>query len=153
MSNKVSIRCLWIATVAILLLAALQALSGNWIVYFYFWPGGAFYGSSLVRLVLWLAKYHITTGFIVGGLSIIVLVFAFISKSGLWVRIFAAAGLIMVGLAASGGIGFVTSGFQDRMSLGRMADAFVGVFAAYFFQLFFMKVQPSFPWWRRPGED
>ena len=134
---------LWLATLGTLLLAAVQALSGHWIIFFLFWPGGPDYGLGFTHAMASLASYHRAAGFVVGGFSLVTLFFAFASKSNRWVRILAIVGVIMTALAASGGYLYYTSGYQDRMALGQMADAFVGVFAAYFFQLFFMKGDPA----------
>jgi hypothetical protein len=153
MLNKVYRWGLWISTIIIVLLAALQALSGHWIIYFFLWAGGPDYGNAFVRAMASLASYHRMAGFTVGALSIVVLFFAFASKPNRWVRIFAVLGFIMTALAASGGILYVTSGFGDRMALGRMADAFVGVFGAYFIQLFFMNGIPRIPWRNRLKEN
>jgi uncharacterized membrane protein len=148
MLKKFSTWGLWVSTIIIVLLAALQALSGHWVIYFFLWPGGPSYGSAFVQAMVSLASYHRMAGFTVGALSIVVLFFAFASKPSIYVRIFAVVGFIMVALAASGGILYVTSGLQDRMGLGRMADAFVGVLGAYLIQLFFMNRTPAFPWTR-----
>jgi len=80
----------------------------------------------------------------VGGLSVVILFFAFFSKSNLLVRIFAVVGFGVVVVAVMGGFIYVTSGLQDRLSLGQMADALAGVFAAYFIQLIFMFKTPGF---------
>ena len=139
---------MWIATIAVTLLAALQALSGHWVIFFLLWPGGPNYGSAFAQAMVTLGSYHRIAGFIVGGFSIVILFFAFFSKSSIYVRIFAVVAFIMTALAASGGFLYVRSGYLDRMSLGQMADAFVGVFGAYLIQFFFMNKTPRFPWSR-----
>ena len=71
----------------------------------------------------------------------VTLIFALLSKPGVLVRVCAIVGLVMAGLATLGGYLYVTSVFKDRWSLGQMADAFVGVFGAYFVQLIFMTIR------------
>ncbi len=137
MSRTVFVRGLWICTIAIVATAAFQALSGHWVAFFLFWPGFPSLENYL-GLLNTLASLHRVFGVITGVLSIATLVFALLSKPGLIVRICAIVGLVMVGLAVLGGYLYVTSVFQDRWSLGQMADAFVGVFGAYFIQLIFM---------------
>lgn len=138
MLQKVCFKGLWVSTIVVLLITALQILSGNWIAFFLLWPGGPHFGQAFVHILTGLPGYHIKAGFAVGAFSVLILFFAFLSKSNIFTRIFAVVGLIIVVLAVSGGFLFVTSSFQDRLSLGQMADASVGVFAAYFLQLIFM---------------
>ena len=137
---------LWVSTILILLTSALQGLSGHWILFFAVWPGGPNPGPAFVQAMTTLTHYHIYAGFATGWLAVFVLVFAFIAKTNKYVRIFAVVGFILTVIAASGGVLYVRSGLQDRWSVGQMADAFVGVFGAYFIQLFFMNKIPRFPW-------
>jgi len=138
---------LWISTLAILAILSVQTLSGNWITYFLILPGGpATLSQSFIEGLVKLAIYHKIMGFIIGGISIFVLIFAFIRRSSIYVRIFAVLGFIITASAGIGGFLFVKSGFQDRFALGQMADSFVGAYAAYFLQLFFMNKTPRFPW-------
>jgi hypothetical protein len=138
---------LWISTLAILVVMSIQALSGNWITYFLILPGApANLSQSFIGALVTLAIYHKLMGFVIGGISILVLIFAFIRRSSIYVRIFAALGFIITVSAGIGGFLFVKSGFQDRFALGQMADSFVGAYAAYFLQLFFMNKSPRFPW-------
>jgi hypothetical protein len=146
MLQNICLRGLWISTLAILLLTALQGLSGHWIIFFLLWPGGPATGHTFIQAMGDLSTYHRIAGFVIGALSILVLFFAFYSRSTIYVRVLAILGLAMTALAASGGILYFNSRFLDRWSLGQMADAFVGVFAAYFIQLFFMNGTPRFPW-------
>ena len=137
MSQKTYVTALWVSTIAILATSAFQALSGHWVSFFLFWPGF----QSLDRYLGFLntlASMHRAIGFATAGLSLVVLLFAVLSKPGMAVRLFAILGLAMVALAAIGGYLYVTSVFKDRWSLGQMADAFVGVFGAYFLQVLFM---------------
>ncbi len=150
MFNRVSQIGLWVSTGITLLIAAIQGLSGNWITFFLFLPGGPKFGSAFNAAMIDLASYHRTAGFIICGLSVITLIFAFSSKQNLLVRIFAVIGLVLTAVAAVGGILYVNSGTTDRLSLGQMADSFVGVFAAYFIQMIFMVKSLKFPW--RPKE-
>jgi hypothetical protein len=143
---------LWISTIIIVLLAALQGLSGHWAVFFNFWGGGPALSSGVARFIVWLGSYHREAGFAVGGLSVVVLVFSFLTKSSIYVRALAVLGFALTVLTAEGGYKYVTSGFQDRWSLGQMADAFVGVFGVYFIQLFFMNKTPRFPWSKQPAK-
>ena len=136
---------LWVSTGAVLVTSAYQALSGHWISFFLFWPGFEFLQKYAAFLDT-LASLHRVLGLVTGLLSIPVLVFAFLSRSKAFVRIFAVVGFVMVIVAALGGYRYVTSAFKDRWSLGQMADAFVGVFGAYFIQLVFMTIGSRFPW-------
>ncbi len=144
MLQKVCLRGLWISTIVILLIAALQGFSGHWIVFFLLWPGGPSFGQTFIQVLIGLSSYHIRAGFAVGVISVFILFFAFFSKSNILVRIFAVVGFVIVVLAVMGGFLYVTSKLQDRLSLGQMADAFVGVFAAYFLQFIFMIKTPGF---------
>jgi hypothetical protein len=138
---------LWTSTLAILVVMSIQALSGNWITYFLILPGApANLSQSFIGALVKLAIYHKLMGFVIGGISILVLIFAFIRRSSIYVRIFAVLGFIITVSAGIGGFLFVKSGFQDRFALGQMADSFVGAYAAYFLQLFFMNKSPRFPW-------
>jgi hypothetical protein len=150
--NRVFIWGLWIATIVALLLSALQGLSGHWIVFFLIWPMQPPFGQAFINAMVKLSSYHRMAGFAVGGLSVLILFFAFASKSSIYTRIFAVVGFAMTVLAAYGGYLYVTSGFQDRWSLGQMADAFIGVFGAYFIQLLFMIKTPGFPWLRSQAD-
>ena len=147
MSNRVYSWGLWICTILVLLLSALQALTGHWVAFFLLWPGGNF-SDAFLRAMVVLGNYHKVEGFAVGILAILILALSFLARSNIYVRVFAVVGFIMTVLAASGGVIYVTSNFQNRFSLGQMADAFVGVFGAYFIQLFFMNRKPTFPWER-----
>jgi hypothetical protein len=142
---------LWVMTILILAAVTAQALSGNWITYFFILPGGpSDLSPAFIQAMANLAVFHKMLGFIIGGFSILVLASAFIHKSSFPVRIFAVLGLMASISAAIGGYLFVHSGFQDRWSLGQMADSFVGVYAAYFIQLFFMNKNGGFPFKRMP---
>jgi hypothetical protein len=149
--QMVTSRGLWIATISILAILSVQGLSGNWITFFLVWPGGpqAGLGLPFALAMAGLAQYHIVMGLTMGVLSIVIVVFAFMHKSSVYVRVFSVLGLVITASAAIGGILYVTSGFQDRWSLGQMADSFVGAYAAYFLQFFFMNRTPRFPWDRR----
>jgi hypothetical protein len=110
-------------------------------------PGGpANLSQSFIDALAKLAIYHKVAGFVVGGISILVLIFAFIRRSSIYVRIFAVLGFIITLIAGIGGFLFVKSGFQDRWALGQMSDSFVGAYAAYFLQVFFMNKTPRFLW-------
>ena len=136
---------LWISTILVLLLAAVQGVSGNWTVFYLLWPGYNA-GDIFLRVVVWLSIFHIKLGFAIGAVSILIIIFAFLSKSNWWVRIFSVVGLGVTFSAAMGGYLFVTTGFEDRLSLGQMADSSIAVLAAYFLMLFFMNKAPSWPW-------
>jgi len=130
---------LWVLTSVILALMTLQSLSGNWITYFLILPGGpANLSQGLIHGLAALAVYHRVVGFVIALTSILLLIFAFIQRSSKYVRLFAVLGFVITSLAAIGGYLFVKSGFQDRWPLGQMTDSFVGAYAAYFLQLFFM---------------
>jgi hypothetical protein len=138
---------LWISTLAILVVMSIQALSGNWITFFLILPGGpANLSQSFIGALVKVAIYHKLMGFMIGGISILILVFTLVRRSSIYVRIFAVLGFIITVIAGIGGFLFVNSGFQDRWALGQMADGFVGAYAAYFLQLFFMNKTPKFPW-------
>ena len=145
--QKVSLRSLWISTLAVLVLMSVQAWSGNWITFFLILQGGpADLSAQFLKAMAGLSVYHAIMGFVIGIGSIIVLISAFISKSSIYVRIFAILGLILTASAAMGGILFVQSGYEDRWPLGQMADSFVGAYAAYLLQLFFMNRTPNLLW-------
>jgi hypothetical protein len=129
---------LWAVVAAVLLLAAVQSLSGNWVTYFFVWPG-ANYGIPFSMAMGRLAAYHRIAGVVIGGLSTIAVVLAFVSDWSAWVRVFAVLGLAAVITAAVGGLIYVNTAFGDRMSLGQMSDAAVGVLVAYALILFVMK--------------
>lgn len=138
---------LWISTLAILVVVSIQALSGNWITFFLILPGGpANLSQSFIDTLVKVAIYHKLMGIVIGGISILILIFAFVRRSSIYVRIFAVLGFIIIVSAGIGGFLFVKSGFQDRWPLGQMADSFVGAYAAYFLQLFLMNKTPRFPW-------
>jgi hypothetical protein len=144
--DKFSQWALWISTILIILISAIQGISGNWITFFLIWTGGPAFGDAFTRAMGSLANYHIVMGFAIGAISILIIVFAFNSRSSLWVKIISIIGLVMVALAASGGMLYVNSGLQDRVALGQMADALVGTIGIYLIQLFFMNRTPVFPW-------
>jgi len=144
--NKFLQRALWITTILIILISALQGLSGNWITFFLFWPGGPAFGDVFTQAMVSLAAYHTIMGFAVGALSILIIFLAFYSKSSIYVKTISIIGLVMTALAATGGMLYVNSGLQDRMALGQMADAFVGMIGIYLIQIFFMNRTPVFPW-------
>jgi hypothetical protein len=149
--NKLYTWSLWISTIIVILLIAVQGISGNWITFFLLWPGGKF-SDAFLQAMMTLGSFHKAAGFIEGGISILILIFAFLSRSSIYTRIFAALGVAMMVLAAWGGVLYVTSSFQDRMALGQMADASVGALGVYLIQLFFMNRTPRFPWdHRHPG--
>jgi hypothetical protein len=138
---------LWVLTLAILVVMSIQAVSGNWITFFLILPGGpSNLSQSFIMALAKLAIYHKVAGFMVGGISFLILIFAFIRRSSIYVRIFAVLGFIITVIAGIGGFLFVKSGFQDRWALGQMADGFVGAYAVYFLQLFFMNRTPKFTW-------
>jgi hypothetical protein len=146
--QKTGLRGLLISTIAILILFIAQGWSGNWASFYLIWPGSN-PGATFLQVVSWLDLYHIKTGFAIGGLAVLVVVLAFISRSNLYIRIFAILGLVITVLAVTGGFIFVNSAYQDRLSLGQMADSFIGAFTAYFLMLFFMFYNPRFPWSRK----
>jgi hypothetical protein len=148
--QRVCRRGLWIGTILALILIAAQLVSGNWTVFYLLWPGYSA-GETFLRIVVWLSFYHMKTGFAIGAISILILFFAFLSKSNWYVRIFSVVGLAVTFSAAMGGFLFVTSALQDRLSLGQMADSSVGVFAAYFLMFFFMNKVPRWPWLHAKG--
>jgi hypothetical protein len=136
---------LWVSTIVILVLVSLQGFSGNWVTYFLILPGGSsFFSQAFILGLVKLGIYHRIMGFVITLISIVVLVFAFLKKSSIYVRVFAVLGFVLTAVAALGGYLFFVSKFQDRLALGQMADAFVGADAAYFLQLFFMNRTPSF---------
>lgn len=142
---------MWASAGLILTLLTLQGLSGNWITYFLILPGGpANLSQVFVSGLVKLAMYHKIMGLFIGLLSMLILIFAFTRRWSRYVRIFAVLGFIITALAAIGGYLFVQSGLTDRWPLGQMSDAFVGCYAAYFLQLFFMNKTPSF---RSAGKD
>ena len=135
--NKVFLKGLWIATILILVLDVAQGWSGGWSAFFLDWPG-ADVTNYFLMFTAKLALYHHKMGFAIGALSILIIIFAFLAKSNLYVRVFAVLGFVTTFLAALGGILYVESGLQDRLSLGQMSDAFIGAFAFYFLLLFLL---------------
>jgi hypothetical protein len=146
MRSKFFIYSLWTTTLAIVLLSAIQVLSGNWVTYFFLFPGGPNYGERFMRAMADLGTYHKIMGFVIGALSITIPPLAFLARANNYVKVFSLLGFVVTILAAIGGVAYVNSGFGDRLGLGQMADAAVGVFVAFFLQLFFMNQVPRFPW-------
>jgi hypothetical protein len=148
--QRISLLGLWISTIAILMVMSVQGLSGNWITFFFVWPGGpqSQLGPEFTLAMAGLASYHSKMGYVMSGLAILILVLAFVRRSSVYVRVFAVLGFLITASAAMGGILYVSTAFQDRWSLGQMADSFVGAYAAYLLQLFFMNKTPRFPWMR-----
>ncbi len=144
MLKKVSRTGLWVSTIVVLIISAIQGLSGHWIAFYVYWPGQTSFGQNVIQILIRVSQYHIRAGFAVGVISVLILFFAFFSKSNILVRIFAVVGFIIVVLAVMGGFLYVTSNYQDRLALGQMADAFIGLFAAYFLQLIFIIKTPGF---------
>jgi hypothetical protein len=144
MSPKIYQNGLWVATIAVLIVAAIQGFSGHWVTFFLIWPGSASYGHALIQAMSDLANYHKGAGVAVAVLSLVSLIFAFGARPNIYVRIFALVGFALTVVTVIGAYKYVTSGFQDRWSLGQMADGFVGVFAAYFIQLLLMLKTPEF---------
>jgi hypothetical protein len=136
---------LWISTLLILVLNVAQGWSGGWSAFFLDWPG-ANVSNSFLMFTAKLALYHEKMGFAMGALSILIIIFAFLARSNLYIRVFAILGFVTIVLAAWGGILYVESGLQDRLSLGQMSDAFIGAFAFYFLLLFLLNRTPRFPW-------
>lgn len=99
-----------------------------------------------MRAMMNLGTYHKIMGFVIGALSIIIPPLAFLARANNYVKVFSLLGVIVTVLTAIGGIAYVNSGFGDRLGLGQMADAAVGVFVAFFLQLFFMNRVPHFLW-------
>ncbi len=135
-------------TIAIVLLSAVQVISGHWVTFYLLWPGGPSLGSreTFIPAMVKLGSFHKVLGLAIGALALVILPTAVWSKSSRYVMACAVVGLGMAALTVAGGILFVTSGFQDRWSLGQMADASVGVSIAFLVQLFFMNATPKFPW-------
>jgi hypothetical protein len=147
MLQKVCRGILWISTIVVVILIAAQGWTGNWTVFYLLWPGSNV-SSTFMLVTAKMAIYHERVGFAIGAISILIIIFAFLSKSNLYVRVFAILGFGITVLAVMGGFMFVNSSLQDRLSLGQMADSFLGVFAAYFLMLFFLNKTPRFPWSR-----
>jgi len=148
MLQKVYLRGLWISAILFIVLCAVQGWSGNWSVFYFVWPGSNS-GIAFTRFVAGLASYHMKMGYGIGVVSILIVAFAFLSKSNLYVRIFAVLGLVLTAVAALGGYVYVHSSFQDRLSLGQMADSFIAALTAYFIMLIFLNRTPRFPWDRK----
>ena len=140
MLQRVCLRSLWISTIIVLVLFTIQGWSGNWVTFFLAWPSGPGdqLSNTFLQFMSGLSVYHVKMGFAIGAISVLISIFAFLSKSSIYVRTLAVIGLAITTSAAMGGFLYVSSGFQDRWSLGQMADAFVGVLGAYFIQLYFM---------------
>jgi hypothetical protein len=150
-SQRISSKGLWISTGVILALLCVQGLSGNWITFLFNLPGAPTdLGIGFYDAMVKLSMYHIIAGFSTIVISILILIFAFINRSNLYVRIFAVLGFIIIASAIIGGMEYVNSMFKDRWPLGQMADSFIGAFAAYFIQLFFLAKVPRFLRKKRP---
>ena len=147
MLQKICHTGLWISTIVILVLAAVQGWTGDWSVFFRAWPGSNV-SQTFMMVVAKMVIYHKTMGFAIGGISVLVVIFAFLSKTNSYVRVFTILGFAVTFSAAMGGFLYVTSRFHDRLALGQMADSLIGVFAAYFLMLFFLNRIPRFPWSR-----
>ena len=144
--QKACHRSLWISAIIVLVLDAVQGWSGDWAAFFR-GPGGNL-SHTFMLVVTKLTIYHKTMGFVIGAISILIIIFAFLARSSRYVRVFAILGFAITVSAAMGGFLYVTSRFQDRLALGQMADSFIGAFAAYFLILFFLNKTPKFPWSR-----
>jgi hypothetical protein len=129
---------LWVLTIAILAVIAVQGLSGNWVTIFFVLRGGTQLSLDFLAAMGGLAQYHIIMGFITAAFAFLVLVFAFLRKSHILVRLAAIAGLLLVGSAILGGYLYVQDGLQDNWPLGQMMDSFIGAFAAYALMVVFM---------------
>jgi hypothetical protein len=138
---------LWISTIVILVLFTAQGWTGNWATFYLLWPGSNV-SDMFLQVTANLAVYHMKMGYAIGAVSILIIIFDFLAKSNIYVKVFSILGLIITAVAALGGYLFVSSSFEDRLSLGQMADAFIGAFIAYFLMLFFMNKVPRFPWSR-----
>jgi len=150
--QQLSWKGLWISTIAVLVLLTVQGFSGNWITLFLILPGGpANLGDKFIQAMIGLSVYHSGMGFAMGCISVLTFVLAFTSRSSMYVRILAVLGFVITVSAAIGGMLYVSSGYKDRWSLGQMMDSFVGAYAAYFLQLFFMNKIPRFPWTKGNG--
>jgi hypothetical protein len=148
MLQKVCLRGLLISAIVYLVLCAAQGWSGNWSVFYFVWPGSDT-SAGFTRFVVDLTNYHLKMGFAIGAVSILIIIFAFLGKTNIYVRIFAILGLVVTVTAAVGGYLYVHSAFVDRLALGQMADAFIGALAAYFLMLLFLYKTPNFPWSRK----
>ena len=148
MLQKVCLRGLWISSIVFLVLGAVQGFTGNWSIFYIEWPGSNS-SAGFIRFVVDLANYHMKMGFALGAISILIIIFAFLARTNIYVRIFAVLGLVVTVTAAVGGYLYVHSSTADRLSLGQMADAFIGVLAVYFIMLGFLYKPPVFPWSRK----
>ena len=138
---------LWISTILVLILAAVQGVSGNWTVFYLLWPGYNA-GDIFLRVVVWLSIFHIKLGFAIGAVSIflLIIIFAFLSKSNWWVRIFRVVGQGVTSSAAMGLV-FLCTTASNRSSVGRWRTALLSALqAADLLTLFFMNKAPRWPW-------
>jgi hypothetical protein len=145
MLQRVCRKGLWISAILVIVLIIAQGWTGNWSVFYLLWPGSNV-TSMFLQITAQMAVYHMRMGFAIGAISVLILIFSFLAKSNLYVRILAILGFVITVLAVIGGFLFVTSSLQDRLSLGQMADSFLGVLAADFLILFFLNKVPRFPW-------
>jgi heme A synthase len=137
-ADRFFLPALWVATILILVITTVQGVTGRWYVFYFLWPNGPTIASWFMPYLVKMGPFHKVVGFVIGGLSILIFIFALGSKSRGWVKIFAFVGLVVTIVAAVGGIMYVTSGLKDRWSLGQMADAMSGVLLAYLVQFYFM---------------
>jgi hypothetical protein len=137
--QKIFSRVLWALTIAVLVVVLAQGFSGNWITIFLVCRGDTpGMTPPFLQAMGVLARYHGLMGIAMGSISILAIVFSFLSKSGILVKLFSIAGLLLVASAAMGGILYEESGLQDNWPLGQMMDSFIGAVVAYSAQLFFM---------------
>jgi hypothetical protein len=141
--EKTYMKLLWISTILVLVICALQGWSGGWSTFYLVWPGSEV-STSFQFFTAKLAMYHMKMGYAIGIISVLIVIFAFLSKSNLYIRIFSILGLVVTAVAALGGYLFVTTYFADRLALGQMADASIGAFALYFILLFLLNRTPRF---------
>jgi hypothetical protein len=143
--QKIYSSVLWVLTIAVLAVIAVQGLSGNWVTVFFVLPGGTELSPDFLIAMGRLAQYHIIMGFITVAFAVLILIFAFLHKSHLFVRLAAIAGPLLTGSAILGGYLYVQSGLQDNWPLGQMMDSFIGAFAAYALMVVFVV-------WKRPSK-
>jgi hypothetical protein len=93
---------------------------------------------SALNLVGFIAVFHTVLGIILTILSVISLVMALASKIRS-VQIFAVLGFLCMSLAATMGLFFVLSGFQEDNYSHGMATNFLLTFGFYFLELYFLK--------------
>ena len=83
--------------------------------------------------------YHAFEGALLVALSIIILVLSFRYSGARSVRFASVMAMTAIVSAALGGLLFVFSGYTDNANSAQMGGSFIGAYAFYFLELYFLK--------------